>query len=42
MNVDVQRWRSIAHSASSGSNFRMTTTVPPKTWVKWAKPLGAE
>ncbi len=33
MKVEVQRWRAIARSASSGSNFRITTTVPPKTSV---------
>src|SRR2546427_9455738 len=37
MNVDVHRWRSIVRSASSGSNLRITTTVPPKAWVNWAK-----
>jgi len=42
MKVDVQWWRSIVRSASSGSNFRMTTTAPPKTCVNCAKPPGAE
>src|SRR5213078_1268181 len=40
--LDEHRRRSIVRSASSGSNFRMTTTVPPKTWVNWAKLPGAE
>ena len=42
MNVLVTRCRSIRWSACSGSNFGMTTTVPPITAEKSAKDPGAE
>ena len=42
MKVLVQRWVWIRWSASSGSNFCMTTTRPPKSWVVLAKEPGAE
>ena len=42
MKVLVHRWRAMAASAASGSNFGSTTTVPPKTCAYVAKPPGAE
>jgi hypothetical protein len=42
MNVLVTRWVWIRWSARSGSNRRMTTTVPPMTAEKRAKEPGAE
>jgi len=37
----VTRYLSIASSAPSGSNARISTTVPPRRCVVWLKPIGA-
>ena len=37
----VQRCRSSAASASSGSKWAISTTVPPRLWVATQKPSGA-